>query len=79
MKNIRTRRLSREKKIRPQMRDQDVRLTKISPRDDAELDFFKKRSLISSVIIITFFAVLVSRLWFSTDPAGRNVRQQGGQ
>ena len=64
MKNIRTRRLSREKKIRPQMRDQDVRLTKISPRDDAELDFFKKRSLISSVIIITFFAVLVSRLWF---------------
>ena len=64
MKNIRTRRITREKKTRPQVGDKDVRLTKISPRDDAELDFLKKRSLISSVIIITFFAVLVSRLWF---------------
>ena len=46
------------------MQDQDVRLTNITARDDAELDFFKKRSLISSIVIITFFAVLVSRLWF---------------
>jgi len=64
MKNIRTRRITREKKTRPQRAGNDARLTKISPRDDAELDFLKKRSLISSVIIITFFAVLVSRLWF---------------
>lgn len=46
------------------MGETDVRLTKITARDDAELDFFKKRALISSVVIITFFAVLVSRLWF---------------
>ncbi len=46
------------------MRDESVRMTKITPRDDAELDFLKKRSLISSIIIISFFAILVSRLWF---------------
>lgn len=46
------------------VQDQDVRLTKITARDDAELDFLKKRSLISSIVIITFFAILVSRLWF---------------
>ena len=54
----------REKKPRPRVGDEDVRLTKITARDDAELDFLKKRSLLSSVVIITFFAVLVSRLWF---------------
>ncbi|HER62809.1 MAG TPA: penicillin-binding protein 2 [Desulfobacteraceae bacterium] len=64
MKNIRKRRLTRERKTRAPVGDEDVRLTKITARDDAELDFLKKRSLISSVVIITFFAVLVSRLWF---------------
>ncbi|MCL7488049.1 MAG: penicillin-binding protein 2 [Desulfobulbaceae bacterium] len=64
MKNIRNRRLTREKKTRPQVGDEDIRLTKITARDDAELDFLKKRSLLFSVVIITFFAILVSRLWF---------------
>lgn len=64
MKNIRKPRIRRERKPRPpQVRDQDVRLTKITARDDAELDFLKKRSLISSIVIITFFAILVARLW----------------
>jgi penicillin-binding protein 2 len=64
MKNIRKHRLLSEKKPRPLTGDEDIRLTKITARDDAELDFLKKRSLLSSVVIITFFAILVSRLWF---------------
>ncbi len=63
MKNIRRRRIRRERKPRPQAGDQEILLTKITARDDAELDFLKKRSLISSIVIITFFAILVSRLW----------------
>lgn len=65
MKNIRPRR-RKKKEINGHslVGDDNVLMTKITPRDDAELDFLKKRALISSVIIITFFAVLVSRLWF---------------
>ena len=64
MKNIRKRNVKREKKPRNLVGDQEIRLTKITARDDAELDFLKKRSLISSVVIIIFFAILISRLWF---------------
>lgn len=65
MKNIRPRR-RKKKEINghPLVGDDTVLKTKITPRDDAELDFLKKRALISSVVIITFFAILVSRLWF---------------
>jgi len=64
MKNIRPRRRKKEINGHALVTDENVMMTKITPRDDAELDFLKKRSLISSVIIITFFAILVSRLWF---------------
>jgi len=45
-------------------RDKDAGMTRITPRDDAELDLLKKRVLISSIIFILFFAILVSRLWY---------------
>ena len=64
MKNIRRRRKKNKINGRPAIRDENVRMTKITPRDDAELDFLKKRALISSAFIITFFAILISRLWF---------------
>jgi penicillin-binding protein 2 len=64
MKNIRKRRKKKELNGHPAVRDESARMTRITPRDDAELDFLKKRSLISSIIIISFFAILVSRLWF---------------
>lgn len=63
MKNVRKPRIRTERRARPRA-EQGTRLTKITARDDAELDFLKKRALISSVFIITVFAVLVSRLWF---------------
>jgi len=64
MKNIRKRSKKSELNGHPAARDESVRMTKITHRDDAELDFLKKRALISSIIIISFFAILVSRLWF---------------
>ena len=64
MKNIRKRR-SKEKQPRSPVLDApDAQMTLITPRDDAELDFLKKRALISSIVVISFFAVLVARLWF---------------
>ena len=65
MKNIRPRhRNKKEIDGHPLVGDEQVIKTKITPRDDAELDLLKKRALISSMVIITFFAILVSRLWF---------------
>ncbi len=65
MKNIRKRRSRKEKQPRPPtLEAPDARLTLITPRDDAELDFLKKRALISSIVLISFFAILVARLWY---------------
>ena len=33
-------------------------------RDDGELDFFRKRAFYAAFVVIFFFAVLISRLWF---------------
>ncbi|MDD3618344.1 MAG: penicillin-binding protein 2 [Desulfobulbaceae bacterium] len=65
MKNIRKRRSRKERQPRPPaLEAPDARLTLITPRDDAELDFLKKRALISSIVLISFFAILVARLWY---------------
>lgn len=49
------------------MEDIDRRLDagkiKISQRDDGELDFFRRRAMYSSVVLIVFFAILIARLW----------------
>jgi len=39
-------------------------LTSLSRRDEGELDFYRKRTLYGAVVVIFFFAVLVSRLWY---------------
>ena len=64
MKNIRNRRRKPEKPAQPPLRDQDMPVTIIAPHDDAELDFLKKRSLMTAAVIITFFALLIARLWY---------------
>ncbi|MHB8790831.1 MAG: penicillin-binding protein 2 [Desulfobulbaceae bacterium] len=64
MKNIRNRRRKIEKQPRSPLLDQDAPLSIITPHDDAELDFLKKRSLMTSAVIITFFALLIARLWY---------------
>ncbi|NIA04740.1 MAG: penicillin-binding protein 2 [Proteobacteria bacterium] len=75
MKNIRNRRKKKEDQARRPVLNRDVDMTLISPHDDAELDFFKKRALSSAVVLIFFFAVLVSRLWYLQIQQGDKYRQ----
>ncbi len=75
MKNIWKRREKRANQARRPARNIDVDMTLISPHDDAELDFFKKRVLSSAVVLIFFFAVLVSRLWYLQIQQGDKYRQ----
>jgi penicillin-binding protein 2 len=72
MSTIRNRRRKVEKQARPPLLNQDAPLTIITPADDAELDFLKKRSLLTSAVIITFFAMLVARLWYLQIQEGEN-------
>ncbi|MFZ5796938.1 MAG: penicillin-binding protein 2 [Desulfobulbus sp.] len=64
MKNTRNRRRKVEKSARPPLLPPDAPVTIITSSEDAELDFLKKRSLMSSAMIIAFFALLVARLWY---------------
>ncbi len=45
-------------------RKKDAGVTKLTPRDDNELDSFKKRGLYAAVVLLFFFAIIISRLWF---------------
>ena len=64
MKNIRRRNRKRSKPAEDIDRRRDAGKTKITQRDDGELDFFRRRAMYSSVLLITFFAILVTRLWY---------------
>lgn len=64
MKNVRNRRRKPEKPVRPPLKEQDAPVMIITPRDDDELDFLKKRSLMTAGVIISFFALLLARLWY---------------
>lgn len=45
-------------------RKKDVGVTRLIHRDEGELDFFRKRTFYAAFVLIFFFAVLISRLWF---------------
>ena len=61
------------------MEDIDRRLDagkiKISQRDDGELDFYRRRATYSSVVLILFFAILISRLWYLQIQQGDEYRK----
>ena len=64
MKNIRKRNRKRSKPEEDFDRRRDAGKTKITQRDDGELDFFRRRAMFSSGILIFFFAILITRLWY---------------
>jgi len=64
MKSINKRNKKRSKPAEDIDRRRDAGKTKITHRDDSELDFFRRRAMYSSVILIFFFATLIARLWF---------------
>lgn len=45
-------------------RRRDTGVTKLTPRDESDLSGYKKKSLYSCVLVIFFFAVVITRLWF---------------
>lgn len=65
MKNIRKARNTRRKETRkdPLLNHQNPE-TRITPHDDGELDYYKKRALVASFILVFFFSVLIARLWY---------------
>ncbi len=59
------------KKNRKRSPEQDIkdwprerRTTRITHINDGELDFYRRRAMYSSVVLVFFFAALVSRLWY---------------
>jgi penicillin-binding protein 2 len=45
-------------------RRRDTGVTKLTPRDENDLSGYKKKALYSCVLVIFFFAVVITRLWF---------------
>ena len=64
MKNIRKRNKKRSKPVEDIDRRRDAGKTKITHRDEGELDFYRRRAMYSSIVLIFFFAILIARLWF---------------
>lgn len=65
----------RSKPVEDFHRRRDAGKTRITHRDDEELDFLRRRAMFSSVVLVFFFAVLISRLWFLQIQQGDRYRK----
>ena len=64
MKNIRKFNRRRPEPLLDAERRKDLGVTKLTPRDENELSGYKKKALYTFVLLIFFFAIIVTRLWF---------------
>jgi len=64
MKNIRKPNRKRPEPLLDAERKKDTGVTKLTHRDDGDLSGYKKKALHSLVVLIAFFAVVVTRLWY---------------
>lgn len=64
MKNIRKPNRKRPEPLLDAERRKDTGVTKLTHRDDGDLSGYKKKALHSFVVLIAFFAVVVTRLWY---------------
>jgi penicillin-binding protein 2 len=65
MKNIRKRNRKRSTQVEEFDRHVEKAVnTKITHYDEGELDFFRRRAMLSSIVLIVFFAILITRLWY---------------
>lgn len=64
MKNLRNLNRKRPETAEDTERKKDIGVTRLSRRDESDLNGFKKKALYSFVVVIVFFAVIVTRLWF---------------
>lgn len=75
MKNIRRKNRRRPEPMLAAERKKDPGVTKLIPRDDNELDAYKKRALYAAFVLLFFFAVIISRLWFLQMQKGEYYRE----
>ncbi|HEB49867.1 MAG TPA: penicillin-binding protein 2 [Desulfobulbus sp.] len=75
MKNIRKRNRKRPERLLDTERRRDNGVTRITHRDEGELDFLRRRALYSAFVVIFFFAVLVARLWYLQIQQGPEYRR----
>jgi len=64
MKNIKKPNRKRPEPLLDAERRKDTGVTRLTYRDDGELGGYKKKALYSLVVLIFFFAVVVTRLWY---------------
>ena len=64
MKNIPKQNRRRPEPLLDAERRKDPGVTKLTPRDESDLNGFRKKALYSLFLLIFFFAVIVTRLWF---------------
>ena len=64
MKNLRKLNRKRAESLLDAERKKDSGVTRLTQRDESDLNGYKKKALYSFVIIIFFFAVIITRLWF---------------
>jgi len=64
MKNIKKPNRKRPEPLLDAERRKDTGVTKLTHRDDGDLSGYKKKALYALVVLIFFFAVVVTRLWY---------------
>lgn len=64
MKNLRKLNRKRAEPLLDAERKRDSGVTRLTQRDESDLNGYKKKALYSFVVIIFFFAVIITRLWF---------------
>jgi penicillin-binding protein 2 len=64
MKNIRKRNKKRSASVQDFDRRRDTGKTRITHINEGELDFYRRRAMYSSTVLIFFFAILITRLWY---------------
>ncbi|RWX47660.1 penicillin-binding protein 2, partial [Candidatus Electrothrix marina] len=42
----------------------DIGTPRITHINDGELDFYRRRAMYSSVVLVFFFVILITRLWY---------------
>ena len=64
VKNLRKPNRKKPEPLLDAERKKDTGVTKLTPRDDSDLGGYKKKALYSLFVLIFFFAVVVTRLWY---------------
>jgi penicillin-binding protein 2 len=75
MKNIPKQNRRRPEPLLDAERKKDSGVTKLTPRDESDLNGYRKKALSSLFLLILFFAVIVTRLWFLQINKGEYYRE----